>query len=120
MAKIIENFNKSKYTYSEGFDVEQDLYNYILNSKSNDYNTVFKKDKRWTVFYHLTDIRKGILAWYPFDKNKTCLEIGAGLGSMTDLLCQKCKSVTSIEMSKIRAQTLYERHKKNDNLIFNL
>lgn len=114
MANLINDYYKTKYKYSEGEKVEKDLYKYI--SDNVNFDKIIKNDDRWTVFYHLTDIRKGILSWYPFDKNANCLEIGGGLGAITGLLCEKCKKVTTIEMSEIRAKTLYNRHKNKDNL----
>ena len=116
MAQLIKKYNKTKFQYSEGEQVEKDLYNYIKDRSSDEYEDILGEDDRWTVFYHLSDIRKGILTWYPFNKNGNCLEIGGGLGAITDLLCEKCKKVTTIEMSEIRADTLYNRHKDIKNL----
>ena len=111
----INYVNKNnKKIYTEGEKVEKDLYYYIKRKKN--YLDIISEDDRWTVFYHLTELRKGILSWYPFKKNASCLEIGAGLGAITGLLCDKCNNVTAVELSEIRAKTLYERYKDIDNL----
>lgn len=116
MANIFMEYYTGKEQYSEGNDVERDILKYIKNNKNNEYNNVFESDNRWTVFYHLTDIRRGLLEWYPFSKDSTVLEIGAGMGALTGVLCEKCDHVTSVELTELRAQAIYYRYKDVTNL----
>lgn len=67
-------------------------------------------------FYHMSPMRENICNWYPFRKDATVLEIGAGCGAVTGILCQKAAHVTSIELSRRRATINYERNKKYSNL----
>lgn len=66
--------------------------------------------------YHLSPVRENILSWYPFRKNASALEIGAGPGAVTGILCRKLASVTSVDLSKRRCMINYERHRSADNL----
>lgn len=68
MAQIHLSYYTGNNSYSEGEEVEQDILNYISSNGPEQYSSIFEKDDRWTVFYHLTDIRKSLLSWYPFDK----------------------------------------------------
>lgn len=66
--------------------------------------------------YHLSPVRQNILSWYPFRKDADALEIGAGPGAITGLLCRKLSSVTSVDLSKRRCEINFERHRELDNL----
>ena len=44
------------------------------------------------------------------------MEIGAGCGALTGLLCDKCKKVTAVELSKRRATAAQLRCREKDNL----
>lgn len=116
MAQIHLSYYTGNNFYSEGEDVEQDILNYISSNGPEQYSSIFEKDDRWTVFYHMTDIRKALLSWYPFNKCGTLLEIGAGMGALTGLLCEKCSHVTAVELSALRANAIYKRYKDNQNL----
>ena len=98
--------------YSDG-DIEDE---YIAIAKNSDFETVLKKDNRWQILYHFSDIRENLLEWYPFSKNGTTLEIGAGCGAMTGLLCRKTEHVTSVELSIKRSHVNAYRNKDCDNL----
>lgn len=107
------DFYSGKDLYSDG-EIENEIIKYEEEYKNID--EVFKKDIRWPVFYHLTPIRKNILNWYPFEKGSEVLEIGAGMGAITGALCDKCKTVVSVELSKNRAKSIATREKDRDNL----
>lgn len=70
----------------------------------------------WPIIYHLSPVRENILSWYPFKKNASILEIGAGPGAITGLLCRRLSRVTSVELSKRRAEINFERHRSYGNL----
>lgn len=111
--EINYDFYKGKDLYSDG-DIENEIIDYAKKCKNAD--EVFEKDIRWPVFYHLTPIRKNILNWYPFEKDSSVLEIGAGMGAITGVLCEKCKEVVSVELSKNRATSIAVRNKDKNNL----
>lgn len=108
MATINYDYYDEKDIYNDG-NIETYLLNYYKHNKEKKY---YKEE----MFYTTTQIRENILNWYPFSKKGTVLEIGAGVGTITEMLCDKCEKVVSIEASKRRAEILYERCKTKDNL----
>lgn len=116
MAKLHWDYFTGEEQYSEGSAVEKDILNYVKTYPADEYSKIFENDSRWTVFYHLTDIRRALLAWYPFSETSNVLEVGAGMGALTGILCEKCNHVTAVELTQIRAETIYNRYKNKDNL----
>lgn len=102
--------------YSDGEEIELDILNYAKTVPQNRIRTLFEKDCRWAVFYHLSDMRENILSWYDFKPGCEVLEIGGGMGAITGLLCRKAGSVTTVELTKRRASVIYARHKDCENL----
>ncbi len=95
---------------------EQDIIEYIKNNKKENYNEVIHKDKRNNVILALSNIRENILNWYPIKKDATILEIGANLGELTGILCEKANKVIAIESSLNKAKAIKKRYNKEDNL----
>ena len=113
--KVNYDFYTGQDTYCDG-EVEKDIINYLKEQGEENYQEIFKKDVRWPVFYHITPIRKNIVNWYPFKENSEVLEIGAGMGAITGILCDKAKQVTSVELSKQRASAIEARCQDKENL----
>ena len=113
--KVNYDFYTGKDTYCDG-DTEKDVINYLEKYGEKGYKEILKKDIRWPIFYHITPLRKNIINWYPFKENAEVLEIGAGMGAITGVLCDKAKQVTSIELSKQRALAIQARCKNKENL----
>lgn len=114
MATINFDFYSGEDKYSDG-DIEDKIIEYIKKYPDN-YENAFSEDFSWPVIYHLSNVRKNVVNWYPFKKNSTILEVGAGMGAITSELCKHAKRVTSIELSKKRATAIAERNKNTDNL----
>lgn len=113
--KVNYDFYIGQDTYCDG-EVEKDIINYLKEQGEENYQEIFKKDIRWPVFYHITPIRKNIINWYPFKENSEVLEIGAGMGAITGILCDKAKQLTSVELSKQRASAIEARCQEKENL----
>ena len=113
--KVNYDYYKGEDLYSDG-EVEKEILEYVKNTPINKYNDVFLNDMRWPVFYHLTSIRQNMLNWYPFKNNSDILEIGAGLGAMTGVLCKNAKTVTAVELSKQRASVIEAKYQDFENL----
>lgn len=111
---------KMNYSYYSGDDqytdgeIEDELLE-IVKSKP-DLAQVLKEDDRWPILYHLSPTRHNLLEWFPFKPDGEVLEIGAGCGAVTGLLCDKTKEVTCIELSKRRALINAHRHTECDKL----
>ena len=114
MAIWNEKFYKGTDVYSDG-SIEEDILDIVCR---NDYKV--KKDElignNYTLAYHLSPIRENVLNWYPFTKEESAIEIGAGCGAITGMLCEKLGKVVSVDLSKRRSKINYERHKEYDNL----
>nr|WP_306220415.1 methyltransferase [Cohnella sp. WQ 127256] len=64
----------------------------------------------------MSHLRHNILNWFPFKDNCSILEIGAGCGALTGLLCERAQRVVAVELTKRRAEVNYERHRHYNNL----
>ena len=113
MAKINVEFYTGQDKYSDG-DIENDMLAYAKNHL--DIDEISLSDGRWPVFYHFSRLRENILNWYNFKEDCTILEVGAGCGALTGMLCKKAKRVYSNEMSMRRAEILYNRYININNL----
>ncbi|KTD83774.1 class I SAM-dependent methyltransferase [Paenibacillus etheri] len=96
--------------YSDG-SIELELLRKVKNKDFDWYNS-----KEWAIIYHLSHLRQNILNWYSFEKGCTILEIGAGCGAITGLLCEKASRVVAVELTKTRAEINYYRHQNIENL----
>lgn len=102
--------NTNENVYSDG-PIEKELYEFV----TKDFNDWYS-DGRWEIIYHMSHLRENILNWYPFKENAVILEVGAGCGALTGMLCQRAKKVVAVELTKSRAAINYERNKDKDNL----
>ncbi len=117
MSEILPKMNLKWYkgdVYSDG-DIEDVILNIIDSTKGKEYGQAINNNFSWPTYYHLSDLRKNILNWYSFKEDSCVLEIGCGMGAITPVLCDKCKSVTAVELSKRRATAAQHRcHDKNN------
>lgn len=116
--ELLPNLNLTWYKedlYSDG-NVEDLIINLIDKYDTEDYSEAIVKNFSWPVYYHLSELRKNILNWYSFKENCNVLEIGCGMGAITSVLCEKCKHVTAVELSKRRAIATQHRCRNMDNL----
>ena len=115
MATINYDYYSGNDRYSDE-KVEDELLTLFSGSELRESESMIKKNDSILKFYHLSPVRKGLLHWYQFKPHSAVLEIGGGCGALTGELCEKCERVITIEMSKRRAQIIYERYKDFDNL----
>lgn len=109
------NWYKNEDLYSEG-EIEDHIIKLIADNNPEDYGKAIYENFGWSTYYHLTHLRKNILNWYPFEKNGSVLEIGCGMGAITNVLCEKCNDVTAVELSKKRAIATLLRCREKENL----
>lgn len=107
------------YDFFGGNDpcLDQDVYNKLLEivKSGKDPEEVLLDETDGTFLYHLSDIRKNLLSWYPIDKDSSVLEIGSECGALTGLFCDRAKRVVAIDPSKIRSEINAYRNNR-DNL----
>ena len=96
-----------KAIYSDG-EIEKKILDAL------DYPDMFKNiyEKPGAVFHNFNQSRENLINWYPFKHNASVLEIGAGMGALTEYLCKSCESVFSIEESNDRAKIIMKRCNK--------
>lgn len=112
-ASIVTKYYKGTDLYSDG-EIENDIIEYL--KRGTDSEQILSIDNRWPVMYHLSPIRQNIIRWYPFKPGASVLEVGAGMGALTGVLCDSCSSVTAVELSKRRCEAIALRHGHRDNL----
>lgn len=93
-------------------DYEKIIIDYIQNSQK----LQLSADTPWPLVYHLSPMRENILNWYDFKENASVLELGAGFGALTGLLCNKCKNVISIVENEVKQTAIRQRWKDKKNL----
>lgn len=92
---------ETKRILAEGLDVE---------------NLEIGKEISRDAYLCLSNDRKNILKWYPWDKNASLLEIGAGYGELTDYLCEHLDKVMSYERKAERLGVIKLKCRDFNNL----
>ena len=115
LPNLILNWYNGQDAYSEG-DVEDKIIRIIAETPPEDYVDAIYANFDWSTFYHLTHIRQNILNWYPFETGSEVLEIGCGMGAITNMLCSRCAHVTAVELSLKRATATLLRCRERNNL----
>lgn len=115
LPNFILDWYNGQDSYSEG-DVEDKIIHIIAENPPEDYVDAIYANFDWSTYYHLTHTRQNILNWYPFSHDSEILEIGCGLGAITNMLCSRCAHVTAVELSLKRATAALLRCRKQNNL----
>jgi 2-polyprenyl-3-methyl-5-hydroxy-6-metoxy-1,4-benzoquinol methylase len=107
-------FYDEDHKYSDGEEVET----FILNvfKEERDIFEVLASDNRWPVLYHLSPMRRNIVLPMDLSKNDSVLEIGSGMGAVTEPLAERVREVDCVELSKIRSLTSAYRNQKHKNI----
>ena len=113
MAELNLDYYTAKDHYSDG-DIEETLLKMAQEGKS--FEDLPEDEVSFPMVYHFSGLRENILSWYPLKKTDSVLEIGAGCGAITGMLCRKAGHVTSVELSKRRADINYARNRDKENL----
>ena len=101
--------------YSDG-EIEDTLLNFARTVPAGDRSRAILEAESWPVLYHFSHLRGNILGWYPFTGKEKVLEIGAGCGAVTELLCERVASVTALELSLKRSTINASRQPHRENL----
>ena len=106
-------YYKGPDVYSDG-PVEDELLQLV--EKPREFMAVLARDNRWPLLYHLSPERRNLLEWYPFRRDATLLEIGAGCGALTGLFAERVAQVTAVELSAKRSRIIERRYADKPNL----
>ena len=93
-----------------------EIAEYISQYQKNEYLDILKKDSRLDVILALSEIRKNIISWYPFENECSILEIGANFGEITWELCKHAKKVIALEQNTKKKEAIEKRNEKFSNL----
>ncbi len=107
---------KEKKVYSDGNETEQRMLQIAEKYPEDESQDYIANNSEYTVNNTFSSVRQNILNWYPFKKDADILEVGAGMGSITGMLCDRAKNVTAIEMSEARADVIRARYPERNNL----
>ena len=110
--KLDLSYYKGNDKYSEGY-IEDIMLRACLEDNEEQ---LLRNERVFPVLYHLSDMRRNLLEWYPFNGNEEVLEVGSGCGALTGLLSEKCKKVTCVELSKKRSLINAKRNKEKNNV----
>lgn len=105
-------YYNGKDLYSDGV-IEDTLLDICSNKR---FEEALKEHCEWPILYHLSPERENLLEWYDFEKDSRVLEIGAGCGALTGLLCRKTGYVTAVELSEKRSRINAMRNRACGNL----
>lgn len=108
-------FYKGTDTYSDG-DIEDKLLELVQTKDENELAEFLTESNEWAYLYHLSTIRHNLLEWIDFGEHASVLEIGAGCGAISGILCKKADRVVGIDLSKRRSTINATRNQRFDNL----
>ena len=83
---------------------------------NEDYSDVLAQNEEWDVFFHLCDLRRGILNWYNFKSGARVLEIEGQFGATTGMLSDMAEQVVVTESNPYRAWCVTQRYKNRSNI----
>ena len=98
------------------YSVDEQVYKYIVDTVGSDYTSVIAGEKCEEIFYHLSDLRTGLLGWYDFPAEASVLEIDSGFGGLTGTICSRCREVTAVVENELQAEGLRKRYQEVSNL----
>jgi len=113
---MILNTQNGKKVYSDGSETELRMLDIAEKYPEEQSREFVSGCSEYTINNTFSAVRNNILNWYPFKEDAEVCEIGAGMGAITGMLCDKCKSVTSIEMNSLRADVMRSRYPERENL----
>ena len=87
---------------------EDKLYDIVCERR--DYSEAIKNNNTYPYHYFLSPLRHNLFNWYPFKKEGSLLEIGAGYGQLTSLFAEKLDHVVAVEDSQSKCKIISKRN----------
>ena len=110
-----ETFYSGKDLYTDG-EIEERMLGLARCTPPDRLGRLPEQEKSWPVLYHFSPIRENIVGWLPFTGKEKVLEIGAGCGAVTGVLCRMSGQVTALDLSRKRSLINAHRHADAENL----
>ena len=87
--------------------LEEEIYDIVCEGQ--DYIEAIRKNNSYPYHYFLSPIRHNLFQWYPFKKEGSLLEIGAGYGQLSSLFTKKLDYVVAVEDSQSKCNLISKR-----------
>jgi cyclopropane fatty-acyl-phospholipid synthase-like methyltransferase len=94
----------------------RDLFARPESELGDEIERILASEPGWLPVYHLSPQRRMVLAWADFAAGETVLEVGAGCGAVTGLLCERAGRVLANEKFATRGEVIARRYADRDNL----
>lgn len=107
---------ENKPVYSDGQETELRMLKIAQEHPENLSEQYIADCYDYTTNNTFSSVRRNLLNWYSFKEHASVLEIGAGMGALTGLLCDRCEKVTAVEMNSLRADVIRARYSSRKNL----
>ena len=91
----------------EDESLEKKIYDIVCEGQ--DYIEAIRENNSYPYHYFLSPIRHNLFQWYPFKKEGSLLEIGAGYGQLTSLFTKKLDHVVAVEDSQSKCNLISKR-----------
>ena len=92
------------------------IKNYIEKDNQELYENKFGENVTEYELYHLSTVSQNLINWYPFNTKDTVLQIGGDLGELTQVFCNNCEKVVTIEQNIEKAKAIAKRYENRENL----
>ena len=99
----------------EDKNLENEVYDIVCNLEN--YSDAIIENNQYDYQYFLSPLRHNLFLWYPFKKEGSLLEIGAGYGQLTSLFTEKVNRVVAIEDSESKCNIISKRAEDADVLL---
>ena len=96
--------------------LEKKIYDIVC--KGQDHIEAIRKNNKYPYHYFLSPIRHNLFQWYPFKKEGSLLEIGAGYGQLTSLFTKKLDHVVAVEDTESKCDLISKRAEDATVLLF--
>ncbi len=107
---------EDKKVYSDGTETERAMLDIACKYPGDLSQDYISDNSNYTINNTFSAVRQNILNWYPFLEHSSILEVGAGMGAVTGMLCDRAYHVTALEMSRTRADVIRARYHDRKNL----
>lgn len=92
------------------------IKNYIEKDNQELYENKFGENVTEYELYHLSTVSQNLINWYPFNTKDTVLQVGGDLGELTQVFCNNCEKVVTIEPNIEKAKAIAKRYENRENL----
>jgi len=113
---VTDKKQNDKVSYFNELNITDEICDIASKYSEEEIPAVIASDSRYAINYAFSPVRKNLLDWYLFRKDCTILEVGAGMGALTGMLCTKAKQVVAVEQCEAEVSVIRKRYQTSENL----